>query len=255
MGKIKVLVLRAPGANCDVETAFAFEQAGAESSLLHVNRLVSREKRLSDYQIMVIPGGFTYGDDLGAGKILANELMLKLGEDILAFIEKGGLILGICNGFQVLVKTGILPEPSQLKSQLRVTLTANDSGKFECRWVHLRANQKSPCVFTRDIEGMYLPVAHGEGKFIASYFPEANVALYYADEKGDTSAGYPHNPNGSVGNIAGICDASGRVFALMPHPERHIRGSQHPQWPRQGAQKYGDGFQIFLNAVKWARQL
>ncbi len=256
MGEVKALVLRAPGMNCDVETAFAFEQAGAQSSLLHVNQLVNREKRLSDYQIMVIPGGFTYGDDLGAGKILANELKLKLGEDILAFIGNGGLILGICNGFQVLVKTGILPEPSRFKGPLQVTLTNNDSGKFECRWVHLRANKDSPCVFTKDIEGMYLPVAHGEGKFVAyTSLPGANAALYYADEKGDVSAGYPHNPNGSVGNIAGICDTSGRVFALMPHPERHIRGTQHPQWTRQGIQKYGDGFQIFRNAVKWAKGL
>ncbi len=254
MGQVKALILRAPGTNCDVETAFAFQQAGAETLLVHINQLVNRERRLADYQIMVIPGGFTYGDDLGAGKILANELKLNLGEDILSFIENGGLILGICNGFQVLVKTGILPEPSQFRGPLRVTLTANDSGKFECRWVHLRANPQSPCVFTKGVESMYLPIAHGEGKFIAySDLSKPNEALYYADENGDVSAGYPHNPNGSVRNIAGICDTSGRIFALMPHPERHIRGTQHPRWTRRGAQKYGDGFQIFLNAVKWVK--
>ena len=254
MAKVRTVILRASGTNCDVETAFAFQQAGAEVSTVHVNRLISRERQLSDYQIMVIPGGFTYGDDISAGKVLANELKVKLGEDIIRFVEAGGLILGICNGFQVMVKAGILPEPAQDGSPL--TLTNNDSGKFECRWVYLGVNQASPCVFTRGIDGMYLPVAHGEGKVVGSEpLPERHIALYYTDERGDRQAGYPHNPNGSAGNIAGICDSSGRVFALMPHPERHIRGTQHPQWTRRGAREYGDGFQVFLNAVKWAQGL
>jgi len=253
---IKVLMLRAPGTNCDVETAFAFQQAGAVVASVHVNQLIRREQRLADYQIVVIPGGFTYGDDIGAGKVLANELGLKLGEDIMRFIEAGGLILGICNGFQALVKAGILPEPSDGGSP-PLTLADNDSGKFECRWVHLGVNKESPCIFTKGIDSLYLPVAHGEGKVVADpeVLPELNVALYYTDEYGNSEAGYPHNPNGSVDNIAGICDASGHVFALMPHPERHIRGTQHPQWTRQGAKKYGDGFPVFLNAVKWAESL
>ncbi len=254
--RVKTLILRAPGTNCDAETAFAFEQAGAEVSLVHVNQLIRGEQRLSDYQIMVIPGGFTYGDDISAGKVLANELRLKLGEDILKFIEDGGLILGICNGFQVLVKAGILPWLSDGSSPL-LTVAANDSGKFECRWVYLRVNKESPCIFTKGIDRLYLPVAHGEGKVVADakVLPELNVVVYYADEQGDSKAGYPHNPNGSIENIAGICDASGRVFALMPHPERHIRSTQHPQWTRQEAREYGDGFQVFLNAVKWAQNL
>ena len=254
--RVKTLILRAPGTNCDVETAFAFQQAGAIVSSVHVNQLIRREQRLTDYQIMVIPGGFTYGDDIAAGKVLANELKLKLGGDVERFMEKGGLILGICNGFQVLVKAGILPRlPDGGSPQL--TLAANDSGKFECRWVHLSVNKKSPCIFTRGIDRMYLPVAHAEGKVIADpkVLPNLNAVLYYTDEQGNTSAGYPHNPNGSAGNIAGIGDASGRVFALMPHPERHIRGTQHPQWTRLGAKEHGDGFQIFLNAVKWAESL
>ncbi len=253
---VKVLMLRAPGTNCDAETVFAFRQAGAEVNLVHVNRLIRNEQRLSDYQIMVIPGGFTYGDDIAAGKVLANELKLKLGEDIMRFIEAGGLILGICNGFQVLVKAGILPEPSA-GNATALTLAANDSGKFECRWIHMVVNKESPCVFTQGMDSLYLPVAHGEGKVVADpgVLPELNVVLRYTDERGDTKAGYPHNPNGSVANIAGICDASGRVFALMPHPERHIRGTQHPRWTRQGAKEYGDGFPIFLNAVKWAENL
>jgi len=253
---VKAVILRAPGTNCDVETAFAFQQAGAEVDSVHVNRLIRREQRLADYQIMVIPGGFTYGDDIGAGKVLANELKLKLGEDIMRFIEAGGLILGICNGFQVLVKAGFLPEPSA-GGPPQLTLTDNDSGKFECRWIYMSVNQETPCVFTRGVDRMYLPVAHGEGKVVADpgVLPKLNIVLRYTDEHGDSKAGYPYNPNGSVDNIAGICDASGRIFALMPHPERHIRGTQHPRWTRQGAKEYGDGFLIFRNAVRWAEDL
>jgi len=255
MAKVKTLVLRAPGTNCDDETAFAFQQAGAEVALIHINRLIHREQRLADYQIMVIPGGFTYGDDIGAGKVLANELGLKLGEDIAKFIKAGGLILGICNGFQVLAKAGILPEPTS--GITPITLAANDSGRFECRWVYLAVNGESPCVFTRGIDSLYLPVAHGEGKVVADpeVLPGLNTVVYYTDEHGNREAGYPHNPNGSMEDIAGICDASGRVFALMPHPERYIRGTQHPRWTRQGAKEHGDGFQIFLNAVDWAESL
>ena len=256
MGKVRTLILRAPGTNCDVETVFAFQQAGAAVSLIHINQLISGEEKLSDYQIMVIPGGFTYGDDIAAGKVLANELRLKLGEDILRFVADGKLILGICNGFQVLVKAGILPEPSGADSQ-PLTLSANDSGRFECRWVHLSVNKESPCIFTKGMDSLYLPVAHGEGKVVtkSEVLPQLNIVLYYTDEQGNSKADYPYNPNGSVMNIAGICDTSGRIFALMPHPERHIRGTQHPQWTRYGARKYGDGFPIFLNAVKWAQGL
>ena len=251
---VKTIVLRAPGTNCDAETVFAFEQAGSAVDLVHVNQIIRHERRLTDYQILVIPGGFTYGDDIAAGKVLANELQLKLGEDVMRFFEAGGLILGICNGFQALVKAGFLPDPHN-GGQPRITLAANDSGKFECRWVRLAVNKESPCVFTREMDSMYVPVAHGEGKFVAEpdILPHINVVVRYADEQGDTGAGYPHNPNGSVDNIAGICDSSGRIFALMPHPERHIRGTQHPQWTRFGAKKYGDGFQIFLNAVRWVQ--
>ncbi|MEE9366880.1 MAG: phosphoribosylformylglycinamidine synthase I [Dehalococcoidales bacterium] len=252
---VKTVVLRAPGTNCDAETVFAFEQAGSAVDLVHVNQLIRHERQLADYQILVIPGGFTYGDDIAAGKVLANELQLKLGEDIMRFFEAGGLILGICNGFQALVKAGFLPGPHN-GSQLQVTLAANDSGKFECRWIHLAVNKESPCVFTRGMESMYVPVAHGEGKFVAGtdILADISVVVRYADERGDTGAGYPHNPNGSVDNIAGICDSSGRIFALMPHPERHIRGTQHPQWTRFGARQYGDGFPIFQNAVRWVQQ-
>ena len=256
MSKVRALVLRAPGTNCDAETAFAFQQAGAETSLVHINQLIHGEQQLSDYQIMVVPGGFTYGDDIAAGKVLANELRLRLGEDVLRFVEDGRLILGICNGFQVLVKAGILPGVDDDGSS-RLTLAVNDSGKFECRWVHLGVDQESPCIFTKGMDSLYLPVAHAEGKLVAdsSILPDLNIVLYYTDEHGNRDAGYPYNPNGSAANIAGICDTSGRVFALMPHPERYIRGTQHPQWTRQGAKEHGDGLQIFLNAVEWAEKL
>jgi phosphoribosylformylglycinamidine synthase len=255
MSKVRALILRAPGTNCDVETAFAFEKAGAVPSTVHVNQLICHEQHLSDYHILVIPGGFTYGDDISAGKVLANEIGLRLGEEIVRFVEGGGLVLGICNGFQVLVKAGILPRLSG-DGLPRLTLAANDSGKFECRWVHLRVNRESPCVFTRGIDNMYLPVAHGEGKVVVATegLPELNGVLFYTDEHGNTEAGYPHNPNGSVDDIAGICDISGRIFAVMPHPERHIYHTQHPQWTRHGNKEYGDGLQIFLNAVEWVQK-
>ena len=211
------------------------------------------EKPLSRYQILVIPGGFTYGDDVAAGKILANELKLKLGGDIQDFIARGGLILGICNGFQVLVRAGILPS---VNGDRRLTLAGNDSNRFECRWVYLKVNQKSPCVFTRGMTAIYLPVAHGEGRVVADSetLDNLNVVVRYADERGNVRAGYPYNPNGSLDNIAGICDASGRIFGLMPHPERFIRWRQHPRWTREPPREHGDGFSLFLNAVDWVKR-
>jgi phosphoribosylformylglycinamidine synthase I len=256
MSNVRTLVIRAPGTNCDGETVFAFQQAGASVSLAHINQLIWHKEHLTDYQILVIPGGFTYGDDVAAGKVLANELRLRLGDDLLKFVEDGKLILGICNGFQVLAKAGFLPEPEP-NSPLSLTLAANDSGKFECRWTYLAASRESSCVFTRGIERLCLPVAHGEGKVVAdsSVLPRLNVALYYTDEQGSRAAGYPYNPNGSLASIAGVCDSSGRIFGLMPHPERHVRGTQHPRWTSSAAKQYGDGFRIFQNAVDWVQNL
>jgi len=254
MSIVRTLVLRAPGTNCDEETAFAFQKAGAETELVHIGQLIRKEKKLGNYQILVVPGGFTYGDDLGAGRVLANEIKLRLGEDIEHFIKNGCLIMGICNGFQALVKNCILPG---IKGEQRLTLTTNDSGRFECRWVYLGANAKSNCVFTRGIERLYLPIAHGEGKLVAdaAILDEINIALYYTDEQGKRNAGYPHNPNGSVNDIAGISDATGRIFALMPHPERHIHPHHHPRWAAEGLRKEGDGLKIFRNAVEWIKGL
>ncbi len=256
MSTARALVLRAPGTNCDLETAFAFDQAGASVSMAHINRLISGQEKLSDYRILVVPGGFTYGDDLSAGRVLANELRLKLGAALKQFTKEGGLIIGICNGFQVLVKMGVLPGPTK-DGQGGLTLTDNDSGRFECRWVHLKAEADSPCVFTKDIEQIYLPVAHGEGKLAAepTILQQLKPSLYYTDAEGNTNAGYPHNPNGSLNDIAGISDETGRVFALMPHPERFIRADQHPRRTDGSINGRGDGFKIFSNAVEWVKGL
>jgi phosphoribosylformylglycinamidine synthase I len=256
MSKVKVLMLRAPGTNRDVDTQIALEMAGAEVDSALVGELFRREKSLMDYRILVIPGGFTYGDDISAGRIMANEIRLGLGDDIKRFVADGRLVLGICNGFQVLVKTGILPGINSNKSQ-PVTLTNNDSGKFECRWVYLKVNKKSPCVFTRGMDGMYVPIAHGEGKLVAEadVLAKLNIVVQYVDEKGRTRAGYPYNPNGSVEDIAGICDPSGHIFGLMPHPEDFIRWSQHPRWTREKPRQDLYGLRVFQNAVDWAKDI
>lgn len=264
---VKVIVLRTAGTNCDKETAFAFERAGASTELVHMNALRSKEKSLHDYQILAIPGGFTYGDDIASGKIVANELKFKLKDDLVRFISSGKLIIGICNGFQILVKSGLLPNLSGSFKTIETTLTLNDSDKFEDRWVHLKrvkgqgSRGKSRCIWTNSVgEIIYLPVAHGEGKFIPrdkavlkKLRDEGLVVFEYTDHLG-RHAGYPDNPNGSVENIAGICDPTGRVFGLMPHPERHIHYSQHPAWTRTNYRGDGDGLAIFKSGVDFAKK-
>ncbi len=256
MNKVKVLMFRAPGTNRDVDTRIAFEQCGAEVDSALVTELFRGDKKLAEYHVAVIPGGFTYGDDISAGRIMANEIRLRLGEDINKFVADGRLVIGICNGFQVLVKTGILPGIKSDNAQ-PVTLTNNDSGKFECRWVYLKVNGTSPCVFTNGIKRMYIPVAHGEGKLVADpgVAVKLNIVVQYVDEQGNTGAGYPHNPNGSIDDIAGICDETGRIFGLMPHPEDFIRLTQHPRWTREAPQESDYGLQIFQNAVGWAKEI
>jgi len=265
--KPKTLILRTAGTNCDVETAHAFGLAGGEAQLVHINRIVAEETKLSDYQIIAIPGGFTYGDDIASGKILANELMCKLGDELKKFVADGKLIIGICNGFQVLVKSGLLPALDASRftlhaSRIQATLTLNDSAKFEDRWTYLR-NAESKCVWTQDLpEMIYLPVAHGEGKFapkddkaLKQLRDNGQVVFQYVDENGEF-AGYPANPNGSIDSIAGICDPTGKIFGLMPHPERHVHFTQHPHWTRDkkgDSPLFSDGLQIFKNAVEYAK--
>jgi len=256
MRRPKVCVLRAAGTNCDKETAFAFFKVGAEPEFVHINRLINQDKNLNDYEILAISGGFTYGDDIAAGKILANELRFKLVDGIKKFIDDGKLIIGICNGFQILVKSGLLPGSPDLKQE--ASLIINDSGKFEDRWTYLRLKK---CVWTRNLpEIIYLPVAHGEGKFVTKdntvlerLKKNGQIVFRYCDEKGSLS-GYPYNPNGSVDNIAGICDETGRILGLMPHPERHAQFQQHPRWTGAKFKKAGDGLQIFRNGIEYAKK-
>ncbi|MCL2150436.1 MAG: phosphoribosylformylglycinamidine synthase I [Dehalococcoidia bacterium] len=253
MATVKTIVMRAPGTNRDEETAFAFRQVGATAETVHVGELISGTKRLADYQVLAFPGGFSYGDDLGAGRVQANELILKLADEVHPFIERGGLIIGACNGFQVLVKAGILPGP--LGTGQTATLTNNDSGRFECRWVYLAANKKSRCIFTQGLELICAPVAHGEGKFVAppEVMDAVDVALYYADAAGNPSTSYPACPSGSLRAIAGITDATGHIFGLMPHPEDNIHRQHHPHWTRREAELAGSGLKIFRNAVDWVK--
>ncbi len=257
MSKVRVAILKAPGTNCDGETAHAFTLAGAEPESVWVEELKSGAKKLDAYQILAIPGGFTYGDDLGAGKLLANEWMHRLADSLNAFLHKEKLVIGICNGFQMLVKAGVLPG-GRVGALQEVTLTNNDSGKFEDRWVYLKS-EFSVCIWTQGMDEMFeLPVAHGEGKFLSKdqtileqLLGYGQIVFHYCDPRGE-EAGYPWNPNGSVGNIAGICDPTGRIFGLMPHPERHVVGTQHPRWTREGRVGEGDGLRIFRNGVTWA---
>ena len=254
---VRVVVLRTAGTNCDCETEYAFTKVGAEAERVHVNRLVEKPGRLDKYHILAIPGGFSYGDDIASGKILANEIRFRMEADIRRFVDRGKLIIGICNGFQVLVKSGLLPGLRGTKIQ--ATLTGNDSGRFEDRWVYLHA-EAGPCAFVRPGEHMYLPVAHGEGKFVAAkddldeLKEKRLIVLKYVGPGHSRGAGYPWNPNGSVEDIAGICNPTGRVFGLMPHPERHIEPTQHPRWTREGLRPEGDGAQVFRNAVEFVRQ-
>ena len=263
MLKPKVLILRTAGTNCDAETDAAFQLAGAETALIHIQNLISGKVNLTDYQILAIPGGFSYGDDISAGILLAVEMKHKLTDALNGFVADGKLILGICNGFQVLVRTGLLPginpsdsgTPEMLQ---RTTLAMNTSAKFECRWVDL-ATEDSVCIFTKGIKPqIYLPVAHAEGRFTAhsdvleELKSNKQVVFRYAKSE------YPHNPNGSDVNIAGICDPTGRIFGLMPHPERFLMKWNHPRWTRladteKNGSEAGDGLAIFKNAVNYVK--
>ncbi|MFA5089957.1 MAG: phosphoribosylformylglycinamidine synthase I [Candidatus Omnitrophota bacterium] len=257
MARPKVCVLRTAGTNCDQETAFAFNQAGAQAELVHINMLAGGKRKLKNYQVLAIPGGFTYGDDVSAGKILANELRYKLQSEVCTFLREGKLIIGICNGFQVLVKSGLLPGNGSLSQE--ASLVINDSGKFEDRWVYLKLSGR--CAWTNGLpERIYLPVAHGEGKFITRddavlgrLEKKGQVVFRYCDKEGNPT-GYPDNPNGSEDNISGICDESGRVFGLMPHPERYITFSQGPRKNAGRRSGLGDGFLVFKSGVDYVRR-
>lgn len=248
---VKALILRAAGINCNNETERAFQLAGAITEQVHVTDIIKGKKKLGDFHILAIPGGFSYGDDLGAGKILANELSYLLKNQLQKFVDDGKLVIGICNGFQVLVKTGFLP----WQGEQAVTLAQNNSKKFECRWVRL--TKINDCAFTKGIGKIYLPVAHGEGKLVTS---EENlkklgkqIVFKYCDEKGNETADYPENPNGSMQNIAALCNETGTVMGIMPHPERYLDAQNNPQWTR--GKKEDSRRKIFENAVDYAKKI
>ena len=268
--KPKILILHATGSNRDREAAWACELAGGAPEIVHINQLIAGERRLKDYQMLILPGGFSYGDDLGAGKLWAVALRHRLAGEMAAFVEAGRPVLGICNGFQALVKAGLLPgdrpdRPDRFSKPVRstdqtATLTRNDSAQFECRWVYLQAQPESPCVFTRSLtELIYCPVAHGEGKFVArdagtlaEIEAGGSVALRYVGTDG-RPAGYPWNPNGSQANIAGVCNPAGTILGLMPHPEDHLIPPQHPQFQR--GQRGMLGLPLFENGIRYAADL
>lgn len=288
MAKPRVLVVRAPGTNCDQETAFAFEQAGGAAEVAHINQLLSERDLVNQFQVLCIPGGFSYGDDLAAGRILGNQIRHHLSDVLFQFRDAGKLILGICNGFQVLMRSGLFLTDEN-NAEAVATLTLNDSGKYEDRWVKLAVDE-TQCVFFREIESLYLPVAHAEGKFVVrdeatfeALKQKGQLFLRYAhldyaenqagvastvgtrsqasdgggttvatqDEKQTQMVPFPANPNGSQGNVAGVCDETGRVCGLMPHPERYIDRTQHPRWTREELPAEGDGLAVFRNAISY----
>jgi phosphoribosylformylglycinamidine synthase len=251
---VKTLILTGYGINCDYETEHAFKLAGSQTERVHVNDLIAGKRRLDGYQILALPGGFSYGDDIAAGKVLASKMLTNLDAEVRRFVDDGKLAIGVCNGFQVMVKYALLPRVGGQEA----TLTFNDSGKFEDRWVYMKA-PKSKCVWTRGIDTIYLPVRHGEGKLVAPdsvikrMHERGQVALQYCDANGKTGVGYPLNPNGSTDGIAGVCDETGRVFGLMPHPEAFLYRTNHPRWTRENVAE-GAGLRVFRNAVEYAEK-
>ena len=262
--KPRALILHATGTNRDMDAAAALSLAGAEPEVVHINQLRRKEKRWQDYQMLVIPGGFSYADALGAGKLFALDLKVYFADEAGAFVAAGKPVIGICNGFQALVKAGLLPthQPEQrLGADVQATLTFNASGKFECRWVNLIPSSQK-CLWTRDLhEIITCPVAHGEGNFVVArpldlerLRLQDQIALVYAGEDGIPAGGaYPDNPNGSLVDIAGICNPQGNVLGLMPHPEDHILPLQHPRRTRGAEMR--SGLPLFRNGVEYAVQM
>lgn len=271
MRKVRTLVLSGYGLNCDHETVHSFQMAGAEARRVHINSLIEESIAIKDFQIMVFIGGFSWGDDHGAGVIQSVRMKTHLGDKILEFIEKGNLVLGICNGFQTLVNLGLLPGFDQDYQKRSVALTFNDCGNFRDDWVGLKVNDLSPCIFTRNMDYLEFPVRHGEGKFVADneiigrLVDENQIVLQYAQTDGSLAHGvFPFNPNGSIHDIAGICDPTGRIFGLMPHPEAYNHYTNHPDWTRRKEQLKREGIaidkaltpgiQLFKNGVEYLKQ-
>ena len=274
MTPVRALILTGYGLNCDYETDYSLQLAGAESHRVHINEVIpgtgSDGVDLSAFHILVFGGGFAWADDHGAGVVLASKIKSNMGDKVNQFIRDGKLIIGICNGFQTLVNLGLLPGFDHDYEQRRVALTYNDSGNFIDTWVKLKINPASPCVWTKGVSSIELPVRHGEGKIYAEtadidrLFKHNQVVVQYAGLDGNPAGGkWPLNPNGSLMDIAGICDPTGRIFGLMPHPEAFHHFTNHPDWTRQkqallrkGSRienREGDGVRIFRNAVEYVR--
>ena len=262
----KSLVLSGNGINCELETAHANRLVGFDAEIVHISALMEGSKNIHDYDFLNLPGGFLDGDDLGAGKAQAAKWKYRRIKDstkyfideLLRFVSDGKLIIGICNGFQLLAKTGLLPALKGNSQKQQVSLTFNESGRFEDRWVFLKVNTFSSCIFTKDIDKIYLPVRHGEGKLVvgdekdvAELAAGGHVVMQYCDENGEIRADFPYNPNGSVMSVAGLCDQTGRIFGLMPHPEAFVHYTQHPRWSREELPVEGDGLKIFRNAYTY----
>jgi len=262
--KVKALVITGFGLNCEKETAAAFESAGAEASKIHLNDLLAGKFSMKDFQILAFIGGFSFGDHLGSGTVFANKVKSGLKQDLDEFIESGKLVIGICNGFQTLTRLGLVPALNGKRFEQQAALAHNDSGVFRDDWVTMTADPLSKCVFTRGVEKIRMPVRHGEGKFVCD--PEIldmieknhMAVLRYSMPDGSPAAGFPDNPNGSLNNIAGICDTTGRVFGLMPHPEAFLSPFNAPDWQTQSIQgklpEWGEGKVIFDNAVAYVRE-
>ncbi|RLB11229.1 MAG: phosphoribosylformylglycinamidine synthase [Deltaproteobacteria bacterium] len=249
--KVKAIVLTGYGLNCDYETDYSFKIAGIDSRRIHINDLISNKSLLRDFHIIAFIGGFSWADHHGAGVLLAAKLKKHIFDELIRFIEDGKLIIGICNGFQTLVNLGILPAVDMNYWKREVALISNDSGNFIDKWVRLKINTRSPCVFTKGIDSIELPIRHGEGKFFAKkevidkLFKNNQVVLQYEE-----------NPNGSLKDIAGICDPTGRILGLMPHPEAYNHFTNHPDWPRTKkiSSERGDGIIFFKNAAEYVKK-
>lgn len=267
MAAPRVCVLRAPGTNCEIETAFAFDACGGRSETMHLFRLVEQPSRLDEFQILCVPGGFSYGDDIGAGVVFASQMRSHLRDVVARFLAADKLVLGICNGFQTLLKAGVLPDGADSwvaaeAAPRSATLTWNTNGKYTARWVRLKVTS-SKNVFLRGIEELDLPIAHAEGRLVVrepsiarGWQDRGQAALKYVPwqvEANGASPAWSSNPNGSLDDLAGLGDPSGRILGLMPHPERFLFATQHPQWTRRGLTGSGDGIRIFQNAIDYFR--
>ena len=275
MKTIKALIICGYGVNCEKEVAVGCQLAGAKPHIIHAHHLLKNEIKLEDYHLIVFPGGFSFGDDLGAGKAFANRLSYSRSpeyknpkDQLQLFVDRGGCILGICNGFQLLAKLNLLPGFERELGKQKVSLVFNDCNHFQDYWVYHRA-LKSKCIFTKDLDTIYLPVRHGEGKFIVSDHNvlkqlenQSQIVFKYAKEDGSVANEYPHNPNGSIQSIAGICDNTGRILGMMAHPEGFLFFPNHPNWLRikdanrrknLECELYGDGLKLFVNAVNYLK--